>query len=208
MKKKLHKASFFVIAAIVFLFVFASVFAQQYEDEIRAFVGDDGVLGMAAYVIVTVIAVVIAPVSTLPILPLASGMWGWKIAGALSVVGWTIGAQIAFFLARHFGKSFIEKFVSLKKLTEIENRLPKRHLFLSIVFLRMAIPVDVLSYALGLFSQMTSISYFFATLIGVAPFAFLLAYAGALPVGFQLATILSVMVIASLGYAFRELAKT
>jgi len=50
----------------------------------------------------------------------------------------------------------------------------------------MTVPVDVLSYVLGLFSRMKSAPYFFATLIGVAPFAFVFAYAGTLPFLYQM----------------------
>lgn len=174
------------VFVLLLLFALASMFADKYQTEIQALVSDDSVLGMAVYVALTVLAVVLAPVSTLPLLPLASGIWGWIVAGVLSIIGWTIGAQIAFSLARHFGKPFVQKIISLEKLHRIEESIPKRHIFWTVVFLRMAVPVDVLSYALGLFSRMKSAPYFFATLIGVTPFAFMFAYAGALPFLYQM----------------------
>jgi uncharacterized membrane protein YdjX (TVP38/TMEM64 family) len=171
---------------LVLLFVLASVFADKYQTQMQAVVSDDGSLGMGAYVLLTVFAVVAAPVSTLPLLPLASGMWGWVLAGGLSIAGWTIGGQIAFLLARRFGKPFLRKIISLEKLEKYEKRIPEENMFWTVLFLRMAVPVDVLSYALGLFSRMKSVPYFFATLIGVAPFAFIFAYAGTLPFLYQM----------------------
>lgn len=188
--KKLFNTDFlgsaFGIIVLVFLFVLASVFADKYQTQMQALVSDDSVIGMGAYVLLTIFAVVIAPVSTLPLLPLASGMWGWVVAGVLSIVGWTIGGQIAFLLARRFGKPFLRKVISLEKLEKYEKRVPEENIFWTVVFLRMAVPVDVLSYALGLFSRMKSVPYFFATLIGVAPFALVFAYAGTLPFLYQM----------------------
>lgn len=174
------------VFVIVLLFVLASVFADWYQSEMRVLVNDESAFGMAAYVFLTIIAVVVAPVSTLPLIPLASKMWGGFMAGILSIIGWTVGAQIAFFLARRFGKPFVKKIVSLDKLHNIEERIPKHDLFWTVVFLRITVPVDVLSYALGLFSRIKSAPYFFATLIGVVPFAFVFSYAGALPFLYQI----------------------
>ena len=50
--------------------------------------------------------------------------------------------------------------------------------FMSVVLLRMVLPVDVLSYALGFFSDISLWRYTTATIIGIAPFAFIFAYAG------------------------------
>jgi uncharacterized membrane protein YdjX (TVP38/TMEM64 family) len=184
MKKKL--SAIVGLFMIVFLFVLASVFADRYQGEMQALVKGGAAFGMAAYVFLTAVAVVVAPVSTLPLLPLASGMWGWVIAGILSIVGWTIGGQIAFILARRFGKPFLRKIISLERLEKYEKRVPEENMFWTVVFLRMAVPVDVLSYALGLFSRMKSVSYFFATAIGVTPFALVFAYAGTLPFLYQM----------------------
>jgi uncharacterized membrane protein YdjX (TVP38/TMEM64 family) len=107
MKKILNKnflRTFLGTVVLVFLFILASVFADKYQTEMQALASGDGALGMGAYVVLTLFAVVVAPVSTLPLLPLASVMWGWVMAGILSVAGWTIGGQIAFLLARRYGK--------------------------------------------------------------------------------------------------------
>jgi len=65
--------------------------------------------------------------------------------------------------------------------------MPHQNLFWSVVLLRMALPVDVLSYGIGLFSKMSFSTYFWATLIGVVPFSFIYAYVGSLPVWYQVA---------------------
>ena len=52
--------------------------------------------------------------------------------------------------------------------------------------MRMILPVDVLSYLLGLFSKVDLKTYTLATFIGVIPFAFILSYIGSLSFAYQL----------------------
>ena len=51
------------------------------------------------------------------------------------------------------------------------------------------IPVDLLSYALGIFGVLDWRNYTLATIIGIVPFAFIFAYLGTLPVSYQLFSI-------------------
>jgi uncharacterized membrane protein YdjX (TVP38/TMEM64 family) len=46
-------------------------------------------------------------------------------------------------------------------------------------------PMDVISYALGLFTRVTWQKYIAATLLGLAPPAFLLTYIGRLPHAYE-----------------------
>jgi len=192
------------IIIVIFLFIFMSFIASKYENEIYAFAEIGGLYGMLVYVFITTIAVVVAPISTIPLIPLATDMWGWFITGILSIIGWTIGAQIAFILARCFGRAVVQKIISIEKLSKFQDRVPDKNLFWSVVFLRVTIPVDVLSYVLGLFSRMKSIPFFLSTLIGVAPFAFVFSYLGELPLGFQVTTILEMLVLVIMIFIFKK----
>jgi len=85
-------------------------------------------------------------------------------------------------------------------LHTFENNFSDKNLFWTVALLRIIVPVDILSYAIGLFSEMNSTPFFFATLIGVTPFAFIFAYAGTLPVRLQLLVLIGM--IAFLGIVF------
>ena len=169
-----------IFLCVVIFFGASTLLAERYESELTELATKDSGLGMLTYTIVSGVAVVAAPVTTLPLIPLAVGMWGWPITGVLSIIGWTVGAQIAFFLARRYGKKFVQRLISLERFSEFEKRFSTNNLFWTVVLLRMTVPVDVLSYALGLFSSMTSRSYFFATVIGITPFAFIFSYLGSI----------------------------
>ncbi|KKP54315.1 MAG: hypothetical protein UR46_C0025G0005 [Parcubacteria group bacterium GW2011_GWA1_33_6] len=173
------------ILIIVAFFIFSSYIVQNNFINTSYFV-DNSLAGMLTYVLILVIATVIAPVNAMPLLSIASNLWGWVFAAILSIIGWTLGAVVAFLLARKYGMPLVKKFAPLAKVKQIADRIPKHHIFWSIVFLRMAIPVDILSYILGLFSRIKFRTYFFATLIGISPFAFVFAFLGSLPFYYQI----------------------
>lgn len=192
------------LAIIVSLFISVSFLSQLYGNEILKFAGAEYNFSKALYVLVTIFAIVVAPLSTVPLIPLASHLWGWPVAGMLSIVGWVIGAQVAFLLARRLGKPFIERIFSFKKIHAFENYFTNKNLFWTVVFLRMLLPVDILSYALGLFSKIKSVPFFFATLIGITPFAFIFAYAGTLPVWLQIIIFVEIFAVFGIVYMVRS----
>lgn len=146
-----------------------------------------GRLGVAAYVaFIALNAVIVAPVGAVSLIPLATEIWGMIPTALLNIVGWTIGSIVAFGIARIFGRPYAERLAGAKNLNKTEKYFPRKNLFWNVVLLRMVLPVDILSYALGIFSTMRLSSYTLATLIGVTPFAFVFSYAAALPLAYQL----------------------
>ena len=173
------------IGVVTVLFVAMSGLVQYIRADLVMLAAGTGWYGMLFYVILTATAVVAAPVSTVPLMPLATGLWGAFATAALSIAGWTFGAAVAFVIARRYGQPFVGRMVPLAKLEGFERRLPRKNLFMTVVVMRMVLPVDFLSYALGLFSRMPLGEYVLATFLGVAPFAFVFAYAVELPVVYQ-----------------------
>lgn len=207
MKKLSHKditLLFFSFIFISMLFATTSFVAKEYENELKSLVQHDQILGMFIYVFLNTLSVVIAPLSTLPLIPLASTIWGWAISGILSVIGWLLGAEIAFLLARYFGKPLIQKIISIQKIEEFEKQIPEKNLFFTVVFLRMFVSVDLLSYALGIFSNMKNTQYIFATLLGILPSAFIYAYTGTLPFVYQIAALLFGSIVTYTWYKLQE----
>ncbi len=180
------------IILIVILFLLISYLVQQNIDYVRN-VLDYGIYGKMAYILMLIISIVFAPVSVVPLIPIASGLWGWKVTGILNVIGWSLGAITAFLISRKYGVPLVSKLIPIKKLYNFEKYIPEENLFLAVVFFRMVTPVDGLSYILGLFTRMSFFSFTLATIIGITPFSFVFAYAGTLSILYQ---------ILSLGAAF------
>lgn len=174
---------------VIAVFAVSSYFSFRYAEELKGLVQLRGIFGMAAYVALEVSSIVIMPITTLPLLPVAVVLWGSFLAGVLSIIGWMIGGFIAFKLARKYGKQFVLRFVKIQEIERIEKSIPPGKVFWAIVILRMSLPVDLLSYALGLFTNISLKSYMIATFIGIAPFAFIFSYSAALPVWYQTAVI-------------------
>ena len=108
--------------------------------------------------------------------------------------------MIAFWLAQRYGHPLVHKIINMDRIERIERLIPSGNIFWSVVFLRMALPVDILSYALGLFTEMRFLPYSIATIIGITPFAFAFAYLVVIPVTFQIIALALGVLIFYFGY--------
>jgi len=152
---------------------------------------------MLIYFFMTTLAVVVAPISTMPLLPIAATAWGPFLTAIISIFAWFSGSIIAFLLARHIGHPILQKFVDMSRIESIVNKISKKHIFWNITLLRMIIPVDILSYAIGLATKIPFTTYAIASFIGILPMAFLLSYAITFPLWI---TALTIFIIYLLSY--------
>ncbi len=184
-----------IIILIALIFIISSYLVQSNGLLIENYL-ENKPLALPIYLLITILAIVLAPVSIIPLMPIATMLWGPFHAGLISLIGLTIGSIIAFMVARKYGRPLLIKFLDIKKMQKIENYIPKENVFWTIILLRITIPADILSYALGLFSKISLTRYTLATLIGIIPFAFIYSYLGTIPAFYQtLALIISLLVI-------------
>ncbi|MDP4038959.1 MAG: VTT domain-containing protein [Candidatus Pacearchaeota archaeon] len=169
--------SIFIILLIILLFYTTSFLVQEHLDFLEDLIGKS-YIGMALFVLFLIISEVILPLTGIPLIPLASNLWGSFTTAILGIIGWTLGAIIAFEIARKYGKPIVEKLVSKNKIEKVEKLIPEKNIFIAIVLLRIFLPADILSYILGLFSKIKRSTYITATIIGITPFSFILAYIG------------------------------
>ncbi len=175
---------------LAILFIAASFFAHQYKGELGAVVGSGGSAGIFGYMLLTAIFVVfVIPLDIAFLIPLGAEVWGPVPTALISIAGWTLGAAAAFALARRWGSPLVARLIGLERVRAMERRIPRHNLFWLGVVLRMLVSVDILSYALGLFSAMRWREYILATALGVTPFGFFFAYAGTLPLWYQIGAV-------------------
>ena len=134
-------------------------------------------LGAAGYVLLLAASVVLLPFSSLPLLPLAARSYGVVPTALLSAAGWWAGCLVAFQIAR-LGRRCLERFTSLEAVDRLEEKVPDDVGFGGIVVLRMILPVDIVSFALGLLRRLSFRTYALASLAGILPFSFVWSYAG------------------------------
>lgn len=193
-----RKRTLSILASLLFatgLFVAGSYYTQQYLPQITAWIGTRPVFGLGIYLLLTFLAIVFAPFSALPFLPVVANVWGALTAAAITVVGWLAGAVLAFWLAQRYGQPVIVRLVSLEKVRQLEEIMPQKNIFWTIVLLRLSVPVDFLSYALGLFTRIRVRTFFLASFLGMLPGALLLAYLGTIPISFQIIFLVVILLI-------------
>lgn len=162
-----------LVASSVYL-----VLAPELLEEAFMYIASLGPLSYVGFVLLLTAAVVFAPVTVMPITPMASQVFGPFVTGCLSALGWTLGAVIAFYISRYFGRPLLQQFVSLEKIDAFVASVPERRQFWFILIVRHVLPVDVVSYALGLVPSIRFTTYFFASVLGVLWFSFAFAYVG------------------------------
>jgi len=196
--------SFLGLLIILVLFFLSSYFVRTNIEFLKELVGNN-MYGILAYFIIIIIAIVIAPIGMVPLIPVASNIYGWFLAGVITVIGWTIGSIIVFVLCRAYGVDLIKKLISLKEIQKFESKIPKKNLFIDLILLRMIIPVDILSYAIGLLTKIDFKMFVLTTIIGVIPFAFIFSYLGTMPLWYQIGGFIIVVILIAIIHIFREL---
>lgn len=190
MSTRIFLTQFLALATFATIFVVMSVLANTYKLEIASVVHTGYGLGEIIFITLTALFVVfIIPLDIVFLIPVGVSLWGPIPTALMSISGWVVGSIIAFYIARRWGTPVVEKLVGLKRIRAVEQRIPKKNLFWSVVTLRLLVSVDVLSYALGIFTTMPLGKYILATAVGVTPFGFYFAWAGTLPVAYQILAI-------------------
>ena len=149
---------------------------QLTAETITAWVEHNGYWGPAVFIGVYTIA----PALFLPgsVLTLAGGALFGPFTGALlSLIGATIGATVAFLIARYLAAEWVERRVS-GRLQEIKEGVEREGWrFVAFVRLVPLFPFNVLNYALGL-TRLSVQTFAVTSFITIAPGALAYAYLG------------------------------
>jgi len=138
-----------------------------------------GVFGPAMIVGLMVLAIVVSPVPSGPIAMAAGALYGTTLGAVLSITGATIGASIAFGLARRLGRDAVRR--SDNKILTYLSEPRSDAALMMVVFLSRLLPFisfDAVSYAAGV-TVLGFWRFALATLAGVVPVSFALAAMGA-----------------------------
>lgn len=144
---------------------------------IEARIAGLGVLGPVAVVALMTISIVISPIPSAPIALAAGAAYG-PVWGSLYVVaGAELGAVCAFAIARVAGSDVLRRWFGENLSIGL---LGSQNNLMAIVFVSRLLPFisfDLVSYAAGL-TPLTWLRFVLATLAGIIPASFLLAYFG------------------------------
>lgn len=162
---------------VLALFALGLLTVRHYHTPLRDALAAHEAIGLGIFVATSALAVLLPMLSNLYLVPVAVLAWGPGPTAALLLLGWVVGAMLAFALGRHARGPIARRFPSVTRHADIDRLIHPQHRLLSLTLLRMTFPVDVLSYALGMFSRETRASENAAsTALGAAPFALLFAW--------------------------------
>lgn len=170
----------------IFLFVTVSVLVKQNISYLRELIEDNFTLGIFIFILLEIVSIVLAPVTSLPLLPLASNTYGILLSSIFYIIGGIIGSVIAFHIGRKFKAKILGKMVSLEETKLVKDAIPKKHHFHTLILMRIIIPADILSYALGIATNIGYGIFILTTIIGIIPSAFFFSYLGVLPLIYQI----------------------
>jgi len=152
---------------------------QEIVFNLQDFVLGAGAWAPVVYIFLMITAIVISPIPSSPLAIFSGTVFGIWEGMFWTMIGSVIGATIAFYIARIFGRPLILKLVPKKRLDNIEKRFSEGNLVVVIFLLRL-VPLpffDAVSYAAGL-TKVSFKGFFVSTVLGLIPLVFIFSYTG------------------------------
>lgn len=150
------------------------------EEALRAEVRRLGFWAPLAIVVLMAAAIVLSPIPSGPIALVAGAVFGPYLGTLYVVIGAEAGAIGAFYIARLFGYEAIKRWSRTAPLVEQLRKSRSQTWMMLIVLVSRLVPFisfDAVSYAAGL-TPLAFWRFALATLAGVIPISFALAYFG------------------------------
>ena len=199
-----------VIAVVALYFLYAPfraflkevfrVFATGDFQKLKEFVASYGAYAAVISFLLMVLQSIIAPLPAFLITFANAALFGFWKGALLSWSSAMAGAALSFFIARSFGREFVEKLSSKGALNQIDAFF-KRHGKQSILIARLLpfVSFDIVSYAAGL-SGMSFWGFFIATGIGQTPATLVYSYVGGFLTGGAKWLVTGLLILFALGF--------
>jgi len=174
--------------------------------ELEAGLARLGILAPTAFLALSVIQVVGAPIPGYPIQFLGGALFGPVWGGVYGVVGLVAGGVLSAWLARTLGQPFIERHVGAERLARYQKLAKLETLWVWVIIL--LVPVGDVPYYIAGLSRVRLGTLTLAILLSRGPFTFLIAWIGATsvqaPAWMFIALIVAIVAVVALGYVFRD----
>lgn len=116
----------------------------------KALVDEYPVASMIGFVALAAVSAMFMLFSSIVTVPVAVFAWGQTQTLFLLMLGWFIGAMLAYFIGRRLGRRVAEYFVSPATLDRWGQLVTMELSVMSVVLLKLALPSEGPSFALGL----------------------------------------------------------
>lgn len=103
-----------------------------------------------AFVALAAFSAMLVLFSSVALVPVAVHAWGPQQTLPLLLIGWLIGAGLAYLIGRRFGRRVTEYFVAAEALDRYGHLLTARMSVAEVAALKLALPSEIPSFALGI----------------------------------------------------------
>ena len=150
--KPIYKYTFLIILLLALIVALVSYLLITYEDQIKLFVDKAGIWGPLIIFFARGISIIFPALPSSIFSLIAGGVFGFKQGYITIVLSDLICCQLAFFIARKYGRIPVERLVGKKPMQRLEkfNRNQLEENFFLMTGLLMTGLFDFLSYSIGL----------------------------------------------------------
>ncbi|MBU2575807.1 TVP38/TMEM64 family protein [Patescibacteria group bacterium] len=169
--------AFLVWAVFYFGELIKSVFTSS--DAIREWVLQYGAFAPLALFLLQVAQVIVAPLNNFLINFAGGYIFGPYMGFVYNYFGWVLGAIIVFWLARYFGRRFVNLFISEEKLARFDKIVGQGIYIIFFLLLLPGAPDDFLVYVMALSKSIKFKTFLWMILIGKIPGKIATSFLGA-----------------------------
>lgn len=134
-------------------------------------------LGMLVFVLLSIVAAMVAFFSSAVFVPIAVYAWGTTVCLILLWLGWLLGGIASFCVGRFLGRSVAAMLVGEERLTGWQQQVQGRTKFIHILLFQAAVPSEIPGYVLGILRYKFPL-YLVALAITEMPYAVAAVYLG------------------------------
>ena len=171
---KRNKIIKYIILSLILLLV--TVILIKYRTELKhinfkhlkKFIKSYGKFSSLCFIIIYSLKPILFIVPTSLLTVIAGNIFGPFVGLALSMFSSFIAASIAFYLARFFGKPFVDKLIGEKTLKLDDNIEKNGFIIMLLMRLSIVFPFDPLCYASGL-TKIKYRDFILGTMLGILP---------------------------------------
>ncbi len=193
MKKIFNYTSPKDVLGVLFIGVFLLIsthYTYLYKDVINSLIKDYYTIGVFVYVFAMFFLVLFIPISTIPIVPVATGVFGTLEGALLTAIAWIVGGITAFHFSKKHKNTVIRFSPVLGKLASVLDNNVVHISFLRLAVLKMVLPVGVGSYIFGLSKSLRIKRFVYVSIVEAFVVLFMIATATTLPPFYQQIAIL------------------
>lgn len=171
-----------LIGAVILIAVIILFFPEinHIYKNVGPVVEQSGSFAPMTYIALMIIAIIISPIPASPLTIFGGVLFGPWLGMLYTLIGATIGAILAFLIARFFLRDYISKQVEGNKFYQRIKGESNRNITGIILITRLMphVSFDIVSYAAGL-TSLNILVFAFVTFVGMIPIVFLLSFFGA-----------------------------